>query len=451
MRVAYEIHSTHRCEARATLTNPKRKRRLETHFSYRQSPSEPPTAQPPLKTRSLIATREQIANMATINSETVDIPVIDLSPSNPHASSELLDAAAHYGFVFVANDPSTTGLSTADIDTMFSLSKQFFSSPTEIKEEVSIASNQAGKNVGWLSQGIEKLDPATQKRPDIKEAFNIGEPINNQLQQPLPQPLQPHSQTLMAFQNKCHALCQTILTHFATALEIEKDWFTTRHDQTKGPSGTVFRLLYYPAAEDPPIGGSENGDDIRAGAHSDFGSITLLFQQRGQPGLEIKTPAGEWAAVPVDPSSRSSATHHHHPSGNQDVGGRVGALPILVNIGDLLEDWTAGLLKSTVHRVIFPKQQADREIAGKGADGDGKKGAGDRYSLAYFCHPLDEAELESVPSQRVEEYAAAAAAGVEKDGRSLSGLRRSVVKGDGHVMTARDHLMERLGATYTVK
>ncbi|KAI7530934.1 hypothetical protein KC316_g17285 [Hortaea werneckii] len=235
--------------------------------------------------------------MASNNSDTVNIPVIDLSPSNPHASSELLDAAAHYGFVFIANDPSTTGLSTTGIDKIFSLSKQFFSSPTEIKEEVSIASNQAGKNVGWLSQGIEKLDPTTQKRPDIKEAFNIGEPIQNQLPQPLPKPLQPHAQTLIAFQNKCHALCQTILTHFATALEIEKDWFTTRHEQSKGPSGTVFRLLYYPAAaENPPTGGSETGDDIRAGAHSDFGSITLLFQQRGQPGLEIRTPSGEWAA-----------------------------------------------------------------------------------------------------------------------------------------------------------
>ncbi|KAI7320685.1 Clavaminate synthase-like protein, partial [Hortaea werneckii] len=360
--------------------------------------------------------------MATKNPDTVNIPVIDLSPSNPHASSELLDAAAHYGFVFIANDPSTTGLSTTEIDTIFSLSKKFFSSPTEIKEEVSIASNQAGKNVGWLSQGIEKLDPATQKRPDIKEAFNIGEPIHNQLQQPLPQPLKPHSQTLITFQNKCHALCQTILTHFATALEIEKDWFTTRHEQSKGPSGTVFRLLYYPAAaENPPTGGSETGDDIRAGAHSDFGSLTLLFQQRGQPGLEIRTPKGEWAAVPVDPSTGSPPTHDERSGIIRDAGGsrqrtETGALPILVNIGDLLEDWTAGLLKSTVHRVIFPKQPHGENKAKGGKPGDdvdsgkGEGDSGDRYSLAYFCHPLDEAELEPVPSRRVEGYAAATAA-----------------------------------------
>jgi isopenicillin N synthase-like dioxygenase len=76
-------------------------------------------------------------------------------------------------------------------------------------------------------------------------------------------------------------------------------------------------MLYYPANDDI------DGTDLRAGAHSDFGSLTLLFQLPGQPGLEIKTPEGHWASVPVDPSKNAE-------SGK--------ALPILVNIGDLLED-----------------------------------------------------------------------------------------------------------------
>jgi isopenicillin N synthase-like dioxygenase len=65
----------------------------------------------------------------------------------------------------------------------------------------------------------------------------------------------------------------------------------------------------------------------------------------------------------------------------------------------------------------------------------------DRYSLAYFCHPLDDALLEPVPSEIVREHAAAAGGGA-------SGRRKAE---DGKVvMTARDHLMERLGATYSV-
>lgn len=228
----------------------------------------------------------------------------------------------------------------------------------------------------------------------------------------MPEPLESHTQTLLDFQRSCFRLCDQILTLFARALDIEEDWFTSRHDPSKGPTGTVFRLLYYPRVEE-----YDDKIDIRAGAHSDYGSITLLFQQAGQPGLEIKPPDGggdEWVSVPVDPA---------RPSGADTTNGcHAKALPILVNIGDLLEDWTGGLLKSTVHRVIFPRDGGEKA---------------NRYSIAYFCHPLDDAELEPVPSELVREHA-------EKTGK---GTRRR----DGKVLTARDHLMERLGRSYSVK
>jgi len=159
----------------------------------------------------------------------------------------------------------------------------------------------------------------------------MGEPLpNNTLEQPLPTPLAPHHQTIVAFQNHCHALCQHIFTHLATALATPPDWFTLRHDRSRGPSGTVFRMLYYPAVSSQD---DEKREDLRAGAHSDFGSLTLLFQLPGQPGLEIKTPEGEWASVPVDPSKSSSSSNI-----NDDDDDDAASLPILLNIGDLLED-----------------------------------------------------------------------------------------------------------------
>ncbi|OQO14863.1 hypothetical protein B0A48_00245 [Cryoendolithus antarcticus] len=329
------------------------------------------------------------------------IPIIDISSSNPNAPAQLLSAASTHGFVFVKNDGST-GLTSQSIDHVFDLSKAFFAAPVEEKESVSIASNKAGANHGWLSQGVEKLDPATQKRADVKEAFNLALPVaNGTYPQAIPATLEPHIPLLIAFQESCHALCQRLLARFATALSIPPDWFTSRHDFSKGPSGTVFRLLYYPVLE-----AHEPDVDIRAGAHSDFGSLTLLFQRPGQPGLEIRTAGGEWTSVPVDPRTTSSAS------------GKAEGLPILVNIGDLLEDWTAGLLKSTVHRVVFPKE-------GRGED---------RYSIAYFCHPLDDARLEPVPSELVRRHA-------EVHGRTGRGER---------MVTAKDHLMERLRSTYSV-
>lgn len=133
--------------------------------------------------------------------------------------------------------------------------------------------------------------------------------------------------------------------------------------------------------------------------------------------------------VPVDP--RESVTN-----GASGEGGD-GSVPILVNIGDLLEDWTGGLLKSTVHRVIFPRPTTSTTSS---SSSSGDSSLRDRYSMAYFCHPLDDARLEPVPSKMVHEHAA-------KTGK---GTRRRTGEGEV-VLTAKDHLMERLGRSYSVK
>lgn len=95
--------------------------------------------------------------------------------------------------------------------------------------------------------------------------------------------------------------------------------------------------------------------------------------------------------------------------------------PILVNIGDLLSYWTNGLLKSTVHRVVFPLQD--------------RSSAEDRYSMAYFCHPRNETELTPVPSKLVQ----------EQSGQISGPGRGPAAEG---VLTARQYLATRLAATY---
>ncbi len=86
-------------------------------------------------------------------------------------------------------------------------------------------------------------------------------------------------------------------------------------------------------------------------------------------------------------------------------------------MGDLLSQWTNNLLKSTVHRVAFPREKKENGEVGE-----------DRYSVAYFGHPIGSTVLEPVPSKIVQER-----------------------KGEGMVveeMTADEHLMSRLKATY---
>lgn len=128
---------------------------------------------------------------------------------------------------------------------------------------------------------------------------------------------------------------------------------------------------------------------------------------KGQAGLEINTEEGEWAPVPVTP-----------PGTENDP-----TPPILVNIGDLLSYWTNGLLRSTVHRVIFPGP-------GKGVV-KGENDTEDRYSIAFFCHPVDSMPLTAVPSARVKEFA-----------------KSSEISPNQKVMTAAEHLQMRLRSTY---
>ena len=100
--------------------------------------------------------------------------------------------------------------------------------------------------------------------------MNIGEHISGALQQEVPKALQEYVQTIIEFQDLCRQFCLRIFENLAKALDIDEDWFVARHDRQKGTSGTLLRLLYYPKVLE-----IEDGIDIRAGAHSDFGSVTV--------------------------------------------------------------------------------------------------------------------------------------------------------------------------------
>lgn len=132
----------------------------------------------------------------------------------------------------------------------------------------------------------------------------------------------------------------------------------------------------------------------------------MLFRLKGQAGLEIQLPDGKWAPVPVCP-----------PGTEDDP-----APPVLVNVGDLLSYWTGGLLRSTVHRVVFRGGE-------EGVEGERDDEA--RYSVAWFCHPEGETELRPVPSERVKAFQGG-------DGK-VEKMR---------VITADEHLQMRLKASY---
>ncbi|RDA90325.1 hypothetical protein CP533_6009 [Ophiocordyceps camponoti-saundersi (nom. inval.)] len=263
------------------------------------------------------------------------------------------------------------------------------------------------RNRGWGGMHTETLDPSKQKLGDFKEAFNFGEFVDGKAQQPLPATIEADEPTINAFSNSCRNMCQRILHLLGLGLDVG-DFFSSAHFTTQDGSGTILRFLRYPAPDSTP----HSREDFRAGAHSDYGSITLLFRLKGQAGLEILTRDGTWAPVPVCP-----------PGTENDP-----SPPILVNIGDLLSYWTNGLFRSTVHRVAFP-------TASSGAI-EGESASGTRYSIAFFCHPEHASRLEPVPSQRVKDY------------RPDAGTLNANPYAERKVMTAEEHLSMRLKESY---
>ncbi|CAI0647920.1 unnamed protein product [Colletotrichum noveboracense] len=93
-------------------------------------------------------------------------------------------------------------------------------------------------------------------------------------------------------------------------------------------------------------------------AHTDFGSLTLLWSQ-DVAGLQIKTSSGEWKYVP--------------PVDNG----------IVCNVGDTLDFWSAGYLKSTTHRVVRPPEDQAYLF---------------RQGLFYFVRPGDDVDIKPAPS-----------------------------------------------------
>ncbi|KAJ0328270.1 hypothetical protein COL5a_005046 [Colletotrichum fioriniae] len=156
--------------------------------------------------------------------------------------------------------------------------------------------------------------------------------------------------------------------------------------------------------EDAP---ASNSEDIRAGAHSDYGSLTLLFRQPSdQGGLQVLRGGGNnaaaWADVPCIPDA------------------------IVVNIGDALEFWTAGRLRSTVHRVAFPRSVSENVA---------------RLSIPVFIQPDRHVVLAPIKEDRRD------GGGGGADAEFLEVLRRKGYE-SAEPVTSREHLERRIRATY---
>ncbi|RPD62426.1 thymine dioxygenase [Lentinus tigrinus ALCF2SS1-7] len=296
------------------------------------------------------------------------ISVVDFKPfldgsAKQDVASAILDSFKRVGFVYLINH----GIPEDKIKGMFEWSKRFFDQPMEVKQ-LAPHPPSGTHHRGYSAPGREKvvqhlyddkdIKDSRAKAPDVKESFECGWEEN--VGSPniwLPDGVLPgFKEACMDFYSTCHETELEILRAITVGLGISEDYLVKYHDGHENQ----MRLLHYPSV---PAEQLKDDKIVRIGAHSDFGSITLLLQD-DIGGLEIEDPntPGEFnSAPPVE-----------------------GAL--IVNAADLMMRWSNDVIRSTVHRVRAP-------LNAKTVNGM----VPERYSIPYFCSPERTAVVECLP------------------------------------------------------
>lgn len=216
---------------------------------------------------------------------------------------------------------------------VFDFADKFFDLPASEKQKVSILNTPHFR--GWGAKGDESLDE-TQPEIDTKETFNIGldlppddprvlagHPFRGLNQWP---DLPGFRECLLAYYDAAQAQGLAILSIIAEDLTLPADHFDALFQDPL----SALRMLRYPAAT-----GAAN--EIGAGAHTDYGAITLLMSD-GEPGLQVRPRGGDWIDVPAVENA------------------------YIVNIGDCMMRWSNDIYASTPHRVL-PPQNTRRSVA----------------------------------------------------------------------------------------
>ncbi|MBX9761390.1 MAG: isopenicillin N synthase family oxygenase [Beijerinckiaceae bacterium] len=295
------------------------------------------------------------------------VPVIDIAGADSpdmnvrdRIAREIHIACRTIGFFYI------TGHDVAEesVARAFDASKRFFDLPLEEKMAVHmrLSPGQSGYEP-IAAQVLDSQDADSEAAPpDLKESFYCGldlpadHPLSlkklrgyghNQWPASFPQMSAP----LITYYGEMKLLGDRLLRMIARSLELDEGWFQPYFQ----PPAATLRLIKYPPQ---PPGAAFN--QIGAGAHTDWGSITILAQDSAG-GLEVRTIEGEWIDAPPVPGA------------------------FVINLGDLMARWTNGLYSSNMHRV------------------KNNRSGGDRYSLPFFMSPQPDAVIAPVPGSVSEE------------------------------------------------
>jgi len=286
------------------------------------------------------------------------IPVIDLAGSfssrlddRKQVAWEIHQACRETGFFYVSNHRVPQAL----IDAQFNCAQRFFALPLERKMAIHMTNSPSTAGYEPIGgQILDSQDPASEKAPpDLKESFYIAmelpddhpwaqKRIRSFGHNQWPEGLPGFREQMLAYQAAVRSLGDRVLAMLALSLELPENHFVPFYDMP----GTTLRLLRY-----PPHPAAALANQLGAGAHTDWGGVTILAQD-DLGGLEVRSVADEWIRAAPIPGT------------------------FVINLGDLMQRWTNGIYRSNMHRV---KNNSSTQ---------------DRYSIAFFYSPRPDSRIE---------------------------------------------------------
>jgi isopenicillin N synthase-like dioxygenase len=293
------------------------------------------------------------------------VPVLDVgpflrgAPAGAALPAAIAQACEQIGFFTIVGH----GVDPELVARTLRLAREFFALP--IQEKAAVRPARPGQPRGFRAIGDEGLayTRAEAAAFDLKEVFQVGPAFDDSAYYRAPDAL-PHfipnvyparpegmAAAVEAYYGAMERLATQLMEACALALGLPRAWFVPKIDRHI----SALRIIHYPPQPDAPAAGQ-----LRAGAHSDYGTLTLLLSENVSAGLQVLNKRGDWVDV-------------HAPPGSY-----------VINVGDLLMRWTNDRWISTLHRVVNPP--AERAAADR------------RLSLVFFHHPNYDAEVRCIES-----------------------------------------------------
>lgn len=286
------------------------------------------------------------------------IPVIDIGPFADGGEQARLDVARRFGRAFETAGFAAIvnhGVSADLASRTYAQARAFFALPLAAKER--LVPPERVKSRGYLPMGIESVAATLsgETPPDLCEAlvFASLQAEREGSGKPNLWPTEPvgFDTTIQSWFDALKDLSARLMRMSALALDLPEDWFAPFYER---PALTLRFVNYPDQAVEPPPG------QLRYGAHHDYGGLTILRQDNAPGGLEVRDLENRWHDVPAIPDS------------------------FVINVGDLMQHWTNGRWRSTLHRVSNPSRSFT--------------GSTQRLSMVAFTGPNEKATVECLPS-----------------------------------------------------